>query len=129
MNEREPIVYFIQAGDAGPIKIGTTLNLTSRLSELQCGCPDELRVLGSIPGSHALESELHARFATHRYRGEWFVATRNLLNYIKRHTTIHTRALHDAIYPFEAADAAERARKGKRQLGDWVYEVGARYGI
>lgn len=65
-------VYFVQMGKGGPIKIGTTTNLTTRLAALQDGAPEDLILLGSIPGSYREEAEFHEILATHRKRGEWF---------------------------------------------------------
>jgi hypothetical protein len=71
-------VYFIQAGDDGPIKIGWALDPTARLKELQVGCPEPLRLLMTIADDGELESQLHRRFASLRLRGEWFRAEQEL---------------------------------------------------
>lgn len=83
MGETGPgFVYFIQAGNAGPIKIGWALNdVVGRLAVLQIGSWEELRLLGVIPGSQEDERRLHASFAHARIRGEWFRASK-VLRYI-----------------------------------------------
>jgi excisionase family DNA binding protein len=66
-------IYFIQAGDAGPIKIGYTLNsVANRLAGIQTGNHEELRIIGVMPGGRATEAEIHEQIAQHRIRGEWF---------------------------------------------------------
>lgn len=65
-------VYFIRAGSTGPIKIGHARNPQSRLSEIQVGHHEEVRLLGWYDGGVAEERALHARFSQHHIRGEWF---------------------------------------------------------
>jgi hypothetical protein len=68
----EQYVYFIQAGDSGPIKIGTAMDTLKRLKQLQTSSAEALVVLGHREGDEELEEALHERFAEHRLRGEWF---------------------------------------------------------
>lgn len=77
-------VYFIQAGDSGPIKIGSSNSPTTRLSELQIGSALDLRLLRQLPGTADDERALHARFAAHRIRGEWFEPSPEVLEEVSR---------------------------------------------
>jgi hypothetical protein len=67
-------VYFIQAGPDGDIKIGTAISPPSRLREIQCGCPSECVIVGTLQGGRTEEREFHSKFKAHRLRknGEWF---------------------------------------------------------
>src|SRR4051794_15086504 len=47
-SRNDPFIYFIRAGDAGPIKIGLSRSVADRHAGLQICCPDELTVLASI---------------------------------------------------------------------------------
>ncbi len=78
------IVYFIQSGDNGPIKIGlsTIGKLDSRLSALQTGNPSKLAVLGYVEGNRSAEQFLHRCFARHSIGGEWFTPAPDLLSFI-----------------------------------------------
>lgn len=76
------MIYFIQAEDGGPIKIGTTARLTVRLKELCKEAGDGLRVLAVIDGSYQEESKLHRRFVHLRGVGEWFEPGDDLLGFI-----------------------------------------------
>jgi hypothetical protein len=77
------IIYFAQAGDHGPIKIGYTSSAPEeRLATLQTGCPSPLRLLGTRHGTGGHERYLHARFASHRLGGEWFSPADELLSFI-----------------------------------------------
>lgn len=68
-----PWVYFIQAGEGGPIKIGWTGgNPLARLRDLQTGNHEPLKLRGCFPGTFEDEQALHARFASSRMTGEWF---------------------------------------------------------
>lgn len=73
-------VYFAQADDR--IKIGWSKQVSARLASLQTGCPSPIRLLGTIPGSRAVERRLHEQFASLRLSGEWFRAAPELLAHI-----------------------------------------------
>jgi hypothetical protein len=76
-------VYFLRSGASGPIKIGFTGNTPmARLSALQTGNPEPLRLLAAIPGVREDEQRLHERFAHIRIGGEWFRAEPDLLAFI-----------------------------------------------
>lgn len=79
----EPVwIYFVQAGSEGPIKIGIACDPRQRFFVLQSANPTELLPLGRYLGTPAEEKRLHAEFAAHRIRGEWFEPTRALLDRI-----------------------------------------------
>ncbi|WP_329103269.1 GIY-YIG nuclease family protein [Streptomyces sp. NBC_01439] len=66
-------VYVIAMDGSQLVKIGYTAgNPVQRMAGLQTGLPVALSLLWHREGSRALESALHARFAEHRVRGEWF---------------------------------------------------------
>ena len=78
-----PVVYFIQAEEGGPIKIGYTNNLARRLYALRTGHPSRLRVLATIAGDRATEQTTHSAFSEERINGsEWFRPSSRLLSYI-----------------------------------------------
>ena len=64
-------LYFIRMGD-GPVKIGRTRNLKSRLKMLQCGSPYPLTVMGVLKDQGDSEGCWHGRFFNQRLVGEWF---------------------------------------------------------
>lgn len=66
------LVYFIQSGTNGPIKVGTTTDIDKRLFALQAGNPERLVLMATTPGGHALERELHALLARGALGREWF---------------------------------------------------------
>lgn len=71
---RVSVVYFLRAGEAGPIKIGvsTTAGVQQRIATLQSGNPEPLRLLKMIPGDTKDEATLHRDLAEYRMSGEWF---------------------------------------------------------
>jgi len=76
-------VYFIQAGDGGPIKIGVTTDVQDRLSTLQIGSALPLVLLLEVWGGIEQERGYHETFAEHRMRGEWFAPHEDLLAFIE----------------------------------------------
>lgn len=76
-------VYFVQGQLTGLIKIGfTEQDVNSRISSMQTGSPDRLKLLGMLPGSRVAEVKLHRRFAEDRDHGEWFRPSEALLEFI-----------------------------------------------
>jgi hypothetical protein len=106
-NQVKAWVYFIQAGESGPIKIGkTTCSPLERLRTLQGGHYEKLHLVGVIfAGSYSnqgtdvsnnrnlvderltkLEREVHSAFDEERIRGEWFELSEALAEFIKTRT-------------------------------------------
>ncbi len=75
-------VYFIQAKGSGLIKIGMSLNVSSRLKALQQASPEKLRILKIIEGGRKKEFELHEKFKNIKSHSEWFQPEEELLEYI-----------------------------------------------
>jgi predicted transcriptional regulator len=75
------LIYFIQQGEDGPIKIGKSQDPEERLKALQSRTKTPLILLAVCEGC---ERCLHHRFADLRIRGEWFQPVHRLLNYIAR---------------------------------------------
>lgn len=77
------MIYFIQAEDGGPVKIGYTgSSVKSRLTTLQVSSSKKLNVLAKIRGSKTFEKHLHNKFDHLRISGEWFKPEQELLNFI-----------------------------------------------
>lgn len=72
-------VYFIQAGENGPVKIGFTESLVKRFDKMRVDCPMPLRVLHWVAGNKATEAAFHARWDEARVRGEWFKPLREIV--------------------------------------------------
>lgn len=82
--ESEMSIYFVQAGENGPIKIGRADDVYARLDNLQTGNAEELRLLVHVDGDRALEGTLHTHFDKDRIRGEWFRPSPELLQFIAK---------------------------------------------
>lgn len=123
---RQPDVYFIQAVDGGPIKIGSTFNPVKRLGSLQGGSPVRLQILGLLKGAgRDAEGALHIRFLDSHSHGEWFHPTPELIAYIAEHARlagpIKVRFKSDVNY--------ELARRMRRVNERTQAEVAAEIGI
>lgn len=81
---RKRWIYFIQRGQDGPIKIGIAKDVGKRLSDLQVGCPEKLRVLAQFQTSSIrAEYYMHSEFAHLRLGGEWFRADPELVDFAR----------------------------------------------
>ncbi len=80
------MIYFVQVGARGSIKIGFTANpkAARRISSLQTANPSRLRLLFCLYGCKKQEAALHERFDYARVRGEWFHPVPELLDHIDR---------------------------------------------
>ncbi len=83
-------VYFLQAGIAGPIKIGFACDYAGAFysaATLQTYAYEDLRLLGVVPAVKGFETEreLHRQFKTICRRGEWFSPDETLIAYIKEY--------------------------------------------
>lgn len=69
------MIYFIEAKGSDAVKIGwVNADLQRRVQQLQCGCPHELIVVGTVPGTRLMEQKLHLEMVGYMVRGEWFEA-------------------------------------------------------
>ena len=81
-NARSQCVYFIQAANGGPIKIGKATNPISRMRELQTSFYEQFRIVGIIKLDYTIEADIHEEFSEFRLRGEWFAPCQKLLSFI-----------------------------------------------
>jgi hypothetical protein len=100
-------IYFVQAGQGGPIKIGHATQPRRRLSELQVSSPVLLTLLGKVRGRPAHEKEWHSRFAGYRIRGEWFKPSPALLAAIDGARSERDRRV-EPLYPDHLVNFAAR---------------------
>jgi hypothetical protein len=82
---RKGVVYFIKNGDQARVRIGFSENHKFRMASLQSANPDNLTLLGTIPGNFKLERKMHRRFDAQRIhpRREWFRIEGSLLTFLK----------------------------------------------
>lgn len=75
------ITYIIKQVDANKIKIGKSNRIEKRLKDITYNCGSPIQVLLLIP--YDIEQELHLRFATLRYVGEWFIDNGDIQEWIE----------------------------------------------
>lgn len=77
-------IYFMRMVEGvGPIKVGCTRHLGTRLEQLAQWSPVDLEVLASGEGDFRLERFIHKQFEIHHQRREWFTATPALIERIE----------------------------------------------
>lgn len=65
------LTYLLQEGDSDQFKIGHG-HVSSRLSSIQTGNPEQVTLVAAFPGGRDLEGYLHRAFEDRRIRLEWF---------------------------------------------------------
>lgn len=76
-------VYFIRPKGSDAVKIGTTINIEQRLSDLQTANFMELEILATIQLGEQAERELHKILENKHIRGEWFKLDDELMKFIE----------------------------------------------
>ncbi len=76
------VVYFIAHLHSGRIKIGWTVNLAKRLSEISRPFAEPVSLIGSVAGGQKLERAVHKHLKTFRLRAEWFRDCKEVRNAI-----------------------------------------------
>ena len=78
------MIYFIQDGKKGSIKIGYSKDkegVKKRLTSLQTGNPKKLTIIKQFKGGLGLENKIHKKFEFLRLHGEWFSYHKELMNF------------------------------------------------
>lgn len=83
---KKSVVYFVQFGNSGPIKIGSTSTLKSRLAQLGSSTAQQIVLLGYLQGSVREEKSLHRRFQHLLLYGELFSPSEEILSFIGSET-------------------------------------------
>lgn len=78
------MIYFIQEGSDGPVKIGLSNDPGRRLQQLKTGSSKPLRLLAVIEGNANKERELHTAFREFSINSEWFKPVTDIFLYISR---------------------------------------------
>jgi hypothetical protein len=113
------MVYFLQAGTNGPVKIGYVngrTRLVNRIEVLQCGNAEKLRLIGVLdPAGYKTESWLHGLFAEERIRGEWFNPHPDILKAANKNHKLNEE-IFAAIERYKAARARKPTTASERAL-------------
>lgn len=79
---REGYIYFILDRSKNAVKIGFSIDPTSRLAAIQSSNPAPLVLVATIEGNMRREKLYHDLFAAYRLNGEWFTLSTELRSFI-----------------------------------------------
>ena len=87
------MIYVIEEGLNGPLKIGTTVNLEERLKTLQGGNSKQLQIIMSFECGSKLESKIHNDLTEFKIRekGEWFYRDDKVFKYLNHISPIEPK--------------------------------------
>jgi hypothetical protein len=77
-------IYLFQEGDDGPVKVGKTKSLPDRLNTARTFNARPVHLRAYFTGTEKDERMLHALFAAHHIRGEWFHPAEPVLDFIRK---------------------------------------------
>lgn len=91
--KHEPIVYYMgHVKHKGAVKIGTTVNETSRIYRFRKKRKDpDFFVLAREAGGTTLEAARHRQFAHLQVSGDWFFLSGELLDHIRNLVVVDHR--------------------------------------
>ena len=129
-------IYFIQAGEGGPIKVGfTSMKPERRISHIQTGCPWPIKVIGLIEGDAADEKRIHKQLAPYKTKGEWFSPVAEVLRAVEMALTSgkrfeialkskmnSLRHIRKTVFGVTQADLASIARVSQGTVSKWERE-------
>lgn len=92
------MVYFIQEGDNGPIKIGKAVSVERRLNSLQTAHHKGLTILQVIPGGAERESKIKKDLIKFKIKGEWFQPMPEVFEYMRSVRDIEYELLNGRPY-------------------------------
>ena len=75
-------VYILQVDGFDYYKIGTSVDVTRRVHDIQAHNPFELKIIYVKEGSLAVESQIHNLMEEKRVRNEWFQLTKDELRIV-----------------------------------------------
>jgi hypothetical protein len=112
------VIYFIQAVSGGPIKIGHSEDVDSRIKGLESHYGQPLALLATMPGGEDEERAIHQRFSPWRLgRTEQFQPVAELLAFIGRPLLIGPNP--DAVEVMEPAVKSLATIKGGAEYAVW----------
>ena len=76
------MIYFVQMGLNGPIKIGQTKEINRRIQHLQNGNPYKLFLLATLPGGKEEERIWLTKCRKFKIKGEWIKPSFHVLDEI-----------------------------------------------
>jgi hypothetical protein len=84
------MIYFARVIPNGPIKIGFSISVETRIRTISTTSPFPIELIGDMEGTLEDETRLHSMFADYRLNGEWFEPNGKLLDFIEANTTKDT---------------------------------------
>jgi len=78
-------VYLLKDCDKELLKIGFTINLDRRLTEIKNANTNKIKLLAAFHGTKYNEKILQNRWAKLRYKGEWFSNDLEIEDYFANH--------------------------------------------
>ena len=128
------MVYFIQAGANGPIKIGASTVPQIHLDRLQQGNHEELKIVAEIPGERSLGNKVRADLKAFERERQWFNPTDEVLEYIEKMQLVEYDIVDGVPLAIVWRDTEDSetdhcpfcGERHKHEGEDGYYEVGCR---
>jgi len=79
------VIYFLRSSDY--VKIGyasSEAGVDRRIAGFRTANPTSLKLIAVHAGDRRFEAQLHRKFRAHRVRGEWFIATAEIIDFAVR---------------------------------------------
>lgn len=103
------MIYVIQAGTNGPIKIGYAIDPKRRIRQLQTASSEALSLIKVFPGDKIVENRIHTDLRQFRKRGEWFDVSDDVFAYLRRFDLVEYEVLENIPYLILWRDSLDSA--------------------
>lgn len=90
-------IYFIYAEEVNRVKIGRSVDISTRLADLTTSSPVELTLLAYFLAPVSAERFIHSLFDRYRVRGEWFIYSEQIRGVVKRLNTLKNACFMDCM--------------------------------
>ena len=120
------MIYFIRQSDY--VKIGYASDVRTRLSDLQVASPYDLSVLFMMEGDYDKEKELHDRFVKDKIRGEWYILSEDIREYIEKNRSQDLR-YDEGLVSDEDIDGSVQTRYIRNQNKLNLRQMGELLGV
>lgn len=113
-------VYFMQAVNGGPVKIGCSNDVERRRRQLEKRYGQPLAILAVLPGNFEDEEAIHERFSHLRFgRSEQFRPAPELMDFIQRPLFVNQTPVNEPMEPTGHGDGARTAYIQIRSTTEW----------
>ena len=128
------MIYFVQMGEGGPIKIGYFSCPRGRVKSLSNNWPYEPIVLSVVVGDRCAEREIFKSLKDYRLRGEWFKPATEVFDFIRNYKGLKVKYQSEMTYRITGVSRENRKWRKTKMIeavvsGKNLHQVAEIFGV